>query len=436
MTGGALDPAGVVDALRRRGPFTTLYVAYSGGVDSHALLHLLVRCRTRLGCELRAVHVNHNLQPAADAWAEHCRRVGRELRVPLTVIDVYPEPGANREAHARRARYEALGELIGAGEAVCTAHHREDQAETVLLRLLRGSGVDGLAAMPASRPLGDGRLLRPLLGVAREELRGYAAAHGLEHVEDPSNASEAQDRNYLRHRILPLLRDRWPGADGTLARYSTAAAEARRLGEDLARLDGLPSGPQLDCGLLWALPGRRRRNLARAWLRSLALPLPGRQRLLQGLDDLLHAEGDRVPEMRWSGGRVRRYRERLYADDGVDPPPLGAPRPWRGEPRLLLPSGVLHASRVIGDGLHRTVVAQGLVVDHRRPGERCRPAGRPRRSLKKLMQEAGIPPWQRDRWPVLRGQGEIVAVPGICVCAGFRAEAADEGLALQFEPRS
>ncbi len=436
MTGGVLDPAGVVDALRRQGPFVTLYVAYSGGADSHALLYLLTRYRERLGCDLRAVHVNHNLQPGADSWVEHCRGVARELRIPLTVLDVYPDPDANREARARRARYQALTGLLGAGEAVCTAHHREDQAETVLLRLLRGSGVDGLAAMPASRPLGNGRLLRPLLEVSRDALRRYAAAHGLEHVDDPSNTGVEQDRNYLRNRVLPLLRCRWPAADSTLARYSAAAAEARRLGEDLAVLDGLPSGPQLDCALLWALPGRRRRNLVRAWLRSLALPLPGRERLLQGLDDLLHAEGDRVPEMRWPGGRVRRYRERLHADDGIDPPPLAAPRPWRGEPRLLLPSGVLHARPIIGDGLSRRVVSQGLVVDHRRPGERCRPAGRPRRTLKKLMQEAGIPPWQRDQWPVLRGGGETVAVPGICVCTGFRAEGAEEGVVLRFEPRS
>ncbi|MCP1676166.1 tRNA(Ile)-lysidine synthase [Natronocella acetinitrilica] len=435
MARRTLTPDGVLQALRELGADSVVHVGFSGGADSLALLHALSESRGAAPWELRAVHVNHHLQDAADAWEEHCQRVCDALDLPLTVLHVYPAGDANLEARARAARYQAWAELLKPGEALVTAHHQDDQAETLLLRALRGSGVDGLAAIPASRSLGAGRLLRPLLDVPRASLRHYVAEHGLHPVEDPSNACLARDRNFLRHEILPRLQQRWPDAVGVLARLADAAAESRRLGRDLAGVDGLPDGPVLDCTRLWALPGRRRRNLVRAWLQSLSLPPPGRQRLVQGLHDLLHAEPDRRPELRWPGGRIRRYRESLYADDGIDPPPFTAPRPWRGEERLLLPSGVLHTRCSSGAGLRAGVISSGVMVGGYRPGEYCQPVGRPHRPVKKLLQEAGIPPWSREQWPRLRLHGEIIAIPGVCICENHAADSGEPGLELRYEPR-
>lgn len=429
-------PLDVLEQVRSHGPFSALLVAYSGGVDSHVLLHCLAGLRDAIGAPIGAIHVNHRLQPMADDWAAHCRSVCARLDVPLRVVDVAVDTGSNLEARARAARYAAWEEMLLPGEALCAAQHRDDQAETVLLRLLRGSGVDGLAAMPPSRALGAGRLLRPLLQVSRQQILAYAEEHDLDYVDDPSNHALSHDRNYLRHVVIPGIEQRWPDARATLARFADAAAESRRLGLDLAAADGLPDAPVLDCAVLWALPGRRRRNLLRAWLQRLSLRPPGRLRLEQGLHDLLHAEDDRQPELRWPGGRIRRYRESLYADDGVDPPPLSAARPWRGEPRLLLPSGILHARPVQGGGLRAALAREGLAVAGRVPGEVCRPVGGRRRAVKKLLQEAGIPPWQRDNWPRVRLHGELVAIPGICICEGFVAEPGQQGLELRYEPRS
>lgn len=429
-------PLDALELVRVHGPFSALYVAYSGGVDSHVLLHQLVCLRDEIGIPIKAIHVNHHLQPAADDWAAHCRQVCERLNVPLRIVDIAPEGGGNLEARARAARYAAWEDMLLPGECLCTAHHRDDQAETVLLRLLRGSGVDGLGAMPTSRALGGGRLLRPFLQVSRQAIIAYADEHDLNYVDDPSNRSLSHDRNYLRHVVIPAVEERWPDARGTLARFADAAAESRRLGLDLAEIDGLPDGPVLDCAVLWALPGRRRRNLLRAWLQRLSIRPPGRLRLEQGLHDLLHAGDDRRPELRWPEGRIRRYRDSLYADDGVDPPPLSAARPWRGEPRLLLPSGILYARPVTGIGLRAALARAGLAVTGRVPGEVCRPVGGRRRPVKKLLQEAAIPPWQRDNWPRLRLHGELVALPGICLCEGFVAEPGEPGLELRYEPRS
>ena len=341
-------------------------VAYSGGVDSHVLLHLVVKqCRELAGRVLAAVYVDHGLQVASVAWAEHCRQVCRELGVQLIClsVDAQAAAGESPEAAARRARYSTLEELVGEGDALLVAHHRDDQAETLLLQLLRGAGPRGLAAMPASAPLGKGRLLRPLLELERAQILDYARAHGLCWVDDPSNADKDLDRNYLRHEILPRLKTRWPGMSRTLTRSARRCAESSALNDELAENDlfsiinkGCLSVPDL---ALLAAP--RQRNVLRYWLRTLDLPSPSEAQLERVLSDVIAALQDREPCVQWAGAQVRRYRNHLYAMAPL--PPFDPTRVWSWSsplvPLLIPGVGRLELRLAQGQGLRCEVLETG-----------------------------------------------------------------------------
>ena len=416
-----------------------LLVAYSGGVDSHVLLHLLVKHRQQLaGRALAAVYVDHGLQSASTEWAEHCRQVCRELGVQLIClsVDAQAAAGESPEAAARRARYSALEGLVGEGDALLVAHHRDDQAETLLLQLLRGAGPRGLAAMPASAPLGKGRLLRPLLELERVQILDYARAHGLCWVDDPSNADKDLDRNYLRHEILPSLKSRWPGMSRTLARSARRCAESSALNDELAENDLLPiiSKRCLSVPDLALLTAPRQRNALRYWLRSLDLPSPSEAQLERVLSDVIATPRDRQPCVQWPGAQMRRYRDGLYAMAPL--PPFDPTRVWSWSPPsvpLLIPGvGRLELRRVQGRGLRCDVLRQGaLTVRFRQSGERFRPRGRRHtQALKKLMQEAGIPPWERQRLPLLYVDEELVTVAGLAEGARFVAPPEEQGWVL------
>jgi tRNA(Ile)-lysidine synthase len=372
--------------------------------------------------------------------------------VPFRVlkIDARPVPGESPEAAARRARYAALAAELGPDAALLTAHHRDDQAETLLLQLLRGAGPRGLAAMPAVSRLGQGWLLRPLLDIDRAELRAYAREHGLRWIEDASNEDTGFDRNYLRHRVLPLLRDRWPAANRTLARSARLCAETAawldvEAETDLARAaTDRPDG--LSIPVLRQLSEPRRRNLLRYWLRQLGLPAPDARRLRHILHDALTAARDRQPCIRWPGAEVRRYRDRLYAMPPLAPHEARNAFVWRpdaaGWPLLELPGvGCLKMQKAAGAGLRFEALAGGLlIVGFRRGGERFRPAGRTHsQELKKLLQEAGMPPWERERLPLVYlpptptlpheggGSGQLLAVVGLGVAAAVAAAPGEPG---------
>jgi len=431
-----------------------LVVGYSGGLDSHVLLHLLATHRASWPeRSLAAVYVDHRLQAASTAWGEHCARVCRDLDVPFRVlrISARPGPGESPEAAARRARYAALAAELGPDAALLTAHHRDDQAETLLLQLLRGAGPHGLAAMPATARLGRGWLLRPLLDLDRAEVLAYARERGLRWIEDASNADTGFDRNYLRHRILPLLRERWPAANRTLARSARWCAETTawldaEAAADLAcvvarRPDGL------NLSALRELSELRQRNVLRYWFRRLGLPTPDSRQLWHILHDIPSAGRDRQPCVGWSGGEVRRYRDTLYAMPPLAPHDARQTLIWRastdGWPPLELP-GVswLRMEEIVGAGLRAEALAGGLLlVRFRQGGERFRPVGRSHgQELKKLLQEAGVPPWERDRLPLVylpptptlphpRGGSEpLLAVMGLGMAADYAAAPGEPGL--------
>lgn len=408
-------------------------VAFSGGLDSTVLLHLLA-CHPQRSAwpPLSALHVQHGLQAASTAWPAHCQAICEALGVPLETVGVRVEPGASLERAAREARYGAFAQALADGELLLTAHHRDDQAETLLFRLLRGAGVRGLAAMPDRRRLGRGWLARPLLGIERAELERYAFQHGLRWVDDPSNADTRLARNYLRHDVLPLLRARWPRADAALARSAAHLREAEILLGELASLDlgnarsasrwpwlALPS---LALEPLARLSPARQRNALRNWLAPFtALP---DQDHWAGWEALRDAREAASPVWRLAHGELHRGDGRLWwlSGDWLRPPPP-APAWPTGLDRLALPgNGVLGwaGEAPVGD----------WEVRYRRGGECLAVPGRGRRDLKRLLNEAGIPGFARGRLPLLYRDGQLCAVanlPGLDRLHG-------QGAALRWTP--
>jgi len=416
-----------------RGHEGRVQVAFSGGADSSVLLALAARV---VGpARLRALHVDHGLQAAAGGWAQRCRERCDAMGVALRVlaVDARPPAGESPEAWARACRYAALAACLERDEVLLTAHHRDDAEETLLLALLRGAGPRGLSGIPAARPLGAGRLLRPLLAFDREALRAAAAALGLDWVEDPSNADVAVPRNRLRAEVLPLLRRHWPGSSAALGRTMRLQADAAENLQALARVDlGEAFGQgTLPVRLLRGLPAARQRNALHWWLIRRGAGPPGWGRIEQ-LRALLDAAPDAHGGIPCSGLVVHRYRDQLYASP-PRPPPAGE-LTWHPPASLRLPAGLLRATPAVGRGLAARHAAAGLRVVFRAGGERVRLAGRAHSSsLKKLFQQAGIPPWERPHRPLVLAGGALAAVPGIGVFEPFGAAAGEPGLVIFFE---
>jgi len=418
-----------------------LLVAFSGGLDSVALLHGLTRMEPQVGgLPVRAIHVHHGLLPEADDWTHHCRESCRRWGVPLEVVavDAAPAPGESPEDAARRARYGVLEARVAAGELVLTAHHLDDQAETLLLQLLRGGGPHGLAAMPALRPFGRGRLGRPLLEFGRAELAGYAAREGLTWVEDPSNAYLHLQRNFLRHEVLPALMRMWPQVARTLGRSASLQAGAAHILDEVAAADREVARGPGDHSLVLAgvarLHPHRQRNLLRHTVRSLGLPPPAATHLEAIRVMLAGAGRDRNPLVTWPGAEARRYDGCVWFDAPLPPRDPRSSIPWNLAGRLELQHGYLESTRERGAGIRASALpGRRVTVGWRRGGERCRPADRDHgQTLKRLFQERRVPPWLRDRLPLIYVDDELAAVADLWVCTPFAAPPREWGHRLHW----
>ncbi len=432
-------------AIKRFPPARRYWVAYSGGLDSHALLHALYSLRDSLPAEiLCAVHVNHGLNPASAAWSRHCVTVCNDLGITCRVleVDAHPRKGDSPEEAARTARYHAIASLMESTDGLLTAHHQDDQVETVLLQLLRGAGPKGLAAMPRQDPFAAGWRGRPLLDFSRAGILAYARSRQLRWIEDESNHDPRIERNFLRHEVVPLLRSHWPNLGLTLSRTAAHCGEAAELLEQLAAQDYelyVDSG-RLDIALLKTLDPARQRNLLRHWIKKQGYPLPATAHLRRILTEMLPAAEDAVPVVEWSGAEIRRYRNQLYVMAPLPPHDNNRILEW-DLMQALYPvkgSGALRAVSVTGRGLALSFCQQGRVtVRFRRGGERCRLAGRTHRSkLKKILQEQGIAPWQRERIPLIYLEEELAAVAGLFVCKQFQAGKDEPGVEIVWEPLS
>lgn len=418
-----------------------LVVAFSGGRDSCVLLHALASVREQLPAALAAIHVNHQLHPDAVDWARHCRDFAAALAVDYRSIAVTVDPAAPEglEAAARAARYAALEAQLRVGEYLLTAHHADDQLETALLQLLRGGGPAGVAAMPARARFGAGWLARPMLTFERSELTRYAETHDLAHVEDPSNADRRRDRNYLRHEIVPRLKQRWPAAATAVGRAARHAARARVLLDDLAALDlariARPGVRYLPVDDVLNLGAARAENLVRYWLAQRGLPLPNTARLDTLLAQAAGARTDSAPRVTWPGAEVHCWHGRLYALAPPAEPVL--PVHWYGESPLRLGAGLgaLHAVDAAG-GLRADSFERGVEVRARAGGERLRPAGRKHhRELKDLLREAGVVPWMRRRIPLLWVDDALAAVGDLWIADEFAAPPGEPGLQIEWRDR-
>lgn len=407
-----------------RTPVNSCLVAYSGGLDSHVLLHAAVQLQQQypsLISVVRAVHIDHGLQAVSAGWAKHCEQVCAELGIEFTAFALNLEvpAGSSIEAVARTARYAVFEQHLRSGEVLLTAHHQDDQAETLLLNLLRGSGPEGLAAMPESRPFAGSVLLRPLLGLSRAQLTGYALHYQLDWIDDPSNASLAFDRNYLRHEVLPKFRERWPATDRLLARAAQWQGEAVELQSELLAAQLLQvRGSQpgtLSVNSLLACSVVMRKALLRQWLKVSGFMNPPLKKLQHILSDVLPARPDAQPCVAWPGCEVRRYRDDVYVM-----PPLAEHDPqqvlvWLApyDDYLIESLGLVLENTSLGELLPPLMASgQPLQIRFRQGGEKLQRAGI-HISLKQLLQDQAVPPWLRERIPLVYAGEQLVLIPGL-----------------------
>jgi tRNA(Ile)-lysidine synthase len=427
-------------------PDVSLCVALSGGVDSVVLLAALAarrRSDKRKSAKarksprtpsLRAVHVHHGLHANADRWSEHCAALAKQLGVPLTTVRVSVERsrGSSLEAAAREARYEALASALAPGEILLTAHHEDDQLETVLLQLMRGAGVAGLAAMPEVAPFARGLLVRPLLTRTRAELEEWARTQGLAWIDDDTNENEQLDRNYLRRRVLPAIRERWPGASRAVSRSARHAAEAQRLLDALALADieRASNGAALSVQQLRALTPDRRRNAIRFWIARAGHTLPDSTRLDEITRTLLDARPDANPRVAWHTSLIHRHADHLHLETNSLAPDLHdvhesasssttrmpiEDTAWNWRSLSTASLGGSRGSLVIEPDPHGPIdldaLPNELIIRARRGGERLRPRrGGRTRTLKALLQETHTPLAERATIPLVFANDQLIAV--------------------------
>ena len=406
-----------------------IYIGYSGGVDSHVLLHL---CATNLKLKdkITAVYVHHGLQAEAESWAKHCKKTAESLEVAFILLRVnaVADQGESPEEAARNARYAALKSLIGAGDALLVAQHRDDQLETVLLQLFRGGGLRGLSAMPESMAFGQGMMLRPLLNVAKPAIDDYAQRQALSWVEDPSNLSHDYDRNFLRNAVLPLLKQRWPACDKTVARSAKHCADAQAVISALAEKLFQPvfnaADRTLSISRLTSYEMPQQQLVIRQWFQVLGLKMPALAFVEHVQSEVLAAREDGDPRLSGPAYSIRRYRDRLYCLKSAAPNRVQDAIWPVGQTTLKVSDRQSLSCMPASAGINRERWKNAIVtVTTRTGGEKIRlPKRSGRHALKKLFQETGIPPWERETIPLIYLDNKLAAVGDLWISAEFYTE--------------
>ncbi|MYM65066.1 tRNA lysidine(34) synthetase TilS [Pseudomaricurvus sp. HS19] len=416
------------------------WIGLSGGLDS-TLLAACVR-DLQLAVPVHCVYIHHGLSAHADEWQRHCEALCRQWQIPFTALAVDVQVGGQGvEAAAREARYQAFETLLQPGDGLLLGHHLDDQAETLLLRLMRGTGVTGLAGIQKERALGQGFLLRPLLGCSRQQLEQEAQRRNLQWVEDDSNSQTHFDRNYLRLQVMPLLQERWPGFRRQWQQTADLCEETAALVEEVAVADLAACQPErsregasLEMAALQGLTPFRRGNVLRLWLQQQGRALPEKVHLQEVESQLVPGRSDSEAEVSWRDVRLQVHRQRLWLLPDLQSPVPGDPLGWDGSTPLRWGSWELQLETVTSGGWRWP--SQGVLVQARRGGERCHPAGRSHSQvLKKLLQEAGVAPWLRPQLPIITTlEGEIVAVGDLWCCRGWES-GSGPGVRLRWEYR-
>ncbi len=445
-----LDPQQVLLELRNISEVdgdSTVYVAYSGGVDSTVLLHLLSRLKDTVNFQLVALHVNHGLDSHADEWsancANYCKRLGIEIR--STRLDLGKFRKRTSESDARAGRYEWFKQQLGENELLLTAHNQNDQAETFLLNLMRGAGARGLAAIQPCTRFASGWLLRPLLAYPRQQIVQYASVHDLTYIDDPSNLDVGYDRNYLRHVVLSSLSERWPAAVQQIHKATEQLTQSRHLLDALAKLDTeacrtegrgfLSIGSQLNVCQLQNLDQSRQVNLLRYWARENLKSEPGRTALNEFISTALFLDKE-FAELTWSNRCIYRYQNVLYLARTVKSTCRLDPVEWDlTKPLILEQAGLKLVPKLVRkSGLSAEKLAGGVTVRFRTGAERIKLPDRAHSSsLKKLFQQHLIPPWERNQLPLIYCQDELVAVVPWLISGRFKAVKNEPGISISID---
>jgi tRNA(Ile)-lysidine synthase len=462
----------VENALREEvRPGNHLVVALSGGVDSVVLLNLLVPLSVQIPFSLSAIHINHGISANASEWSTFCRNLCQSIAIPLKIanLKIRKKSGVSLEAAAREGRYREFRKLEA--DYVVLAQHLDDQAETLLLQLLRGAGVKGLGAMPAVRNIGAGveeelpgdgpKLLRPMLHISRREIEEYAQEHTLQWITDESNVDASFDRNFLRHQVLPLLETRFPSYRSTLLRASHHMAEASILLDELAEADSAGSGAseRLHVDELRKLSLPRARNLLRYTLAQRGAILPSTAKLDEMLRQFLSLRPDAKMHVVFGNTEIRSFRDEIYVGKAADKSSIkkigkagsektdanqagsaagvGTWPQWHGEKQLAIGElgGIVRFVRRKSTGINlKRLTESPVTIRFRQGGERLRPdCNRPRRSLKNLLREATLPPWEREMLPLIFSGERLACVPGIGVECDFQTVPGEQGLVVSWE---
>ncbi len=399
-------------------------VAYSGGLDSTVLLHAASAFGRKNSFHVSAHHINHGLSPNAEVWVDHCLRFCslHEIELRVTRVMVDHQSSAGLEGAAREARFNALKN--DPGDWVLLGHHADDQAETVLLNLLRGSAVRGCSAMKERRE----RYLRPLLQIRRADIERYAVAHNLAWIDDESNADAGFSRNYLRKFVTPLLEDKFNGAIRNIARAALAFGEADGLLDDLARIDGADTHP-LPVTILTSLSPQRGANVIAYLLRLHGEQVPGRRRIQEILRQVTTAGADAQPLATVGRLDIRRYRNALWI---VEHNPAPETLIWDGTASVPWGSMKIVPKPVFGLGIAQRYLTPILNFKVRVGGETFKAHDNgPNRPVKDLLREHGVPPWLRDVLPILYRGDDVVWIGGIGVSSQFRCGAGEDGIQLE-----
>jgi len=401
-----------------------IWVAYSGGIDSHVLLHLLATSEQAKLRPIQAIHIDHGLNPESVKWAQHCALVSAELAVELTIakVNVADIDKLGLEAAARAARYNAFEQHLSENDLLLTAQHQQDQAETLLLQLFRGAGPKGLASMASQFQLGEATVLRPLISVKQSDILAYAEQHKLEWIEDPSNIETRWNRNYIRHNVLPEIEKRWPSAAKTISRSAENCAEANELLTELAQHDLKvvledDLSDYLSIPKLLALSPARARNLIRHFIELKELSLPS-SAVLQGIiDEVCLAKQDSVPMLSYADVEIRRFQEKLYFMSPLAEHDVHQIIKCTNTDDLKINDHLtLSWQQTEGQGLKEELITAGLTIRFRQGGEQIQLDNQVHhKTLKHLFQEWQVPPWQRDRIPLIFSDDNLVAVVGFAI---------------------
>ncbi len=412
-------------------------VGYSGGIDSTVLLHAINKMTGHI--PVVAVHINHQLIPQAEEWEKHCRKFSESISVEFlsrkVIIDM--NSGYGLEAASRKGRYDSFKQLIKKNDYLLTAHNQDDQVETVLLNIFRGCGLRGIRGIPTSRKFFEGRLVRPLLRVSRNEISEYAKKYKLNWIEDPSNKYQKYDRNFLRHKILAQLKTRWPAVNNNVRKTSELASEINAELKEIAFIDAplFYESNQLDMRVIKYLSPARQKNILRYALLSLGFPLPSSIKLNQIINEVINARVDRQPLVQWSDVQVRRYRKKIYfLSEYFQPKENNTEKIYLNGPNWQLGKGLGSLSLEKSDiGIKRSIAKEGFNVTFRAGGEKIKPLGSGySRKIKKLFQEAAVVPWMRENIPLLFYEGNLVAVADMWLDKSY---AADNGYIIRWNER-